>query len=81
MIFIGDLGGFTGAIIGLPAIFMGWYSEKMFRASIYEELPTEKTKRKKKEQYESRVLQEKLEAGAFYQADKHLDFEDIDSLT
>ena len=35
MILIGDIGGFTGAIIWMPTIFFGWYSNKMFAASIY----------------------------------------------
>ena len=36
MILVGDIGGFTGAIIGLPAYFLNWYSSRMFGASIYE---------------------------------------------
>ena len=34
MILIGDIGGFSGAIIMLPSLFMSWYSSKMFSASI-----------------------------------------------
>ena len=42
---IGDLGGFNGAIIILPAYIMSKYSEKMYTADIMEEIPVSKTKK------------------------------------
>jgi len=35
MILVGDIGGFTGAVIGLPSYFLSWYSNRMFAASVY----------------------------------------------
>ena len=49
MTLIGDFGGFNGAIIILPSLFMNWYSSKMFDAAIAQEIPTKKrSKRSKK---------------------------------
>ena len=50
MILLGDIGGFTGIIIGLPSYFMSWYSSKMFKAQIYRKLPIKGIRKKKKKQ-------------------------------
>ena len=67
MILIGDIGGFAGAIIGLPAYFLSWYSNKMFSASIYKQLPVKDSKKKQqhRRQYNSSStnLQEKIAKG------------------
>ena len=39
MILVGDIGGFTGAIISLPAILLSWYSNRVFTASVFSKLP------------------------------------------
>ena len=39
---LGDIGGFNGAIIIFPSYLMSWYAERMFNASIYEEMPVKK---------------------------------------
>ena len=58
MTLVGDIGGFTGAIIGLPAYFLSWYSNRMFTASIYEEMPVNdrKDKNKKRRQNNQRKI-------------------------
>ena len=38
MILFGDVGGFAGAIILLPTFFMPFYSEKMFKSSLSQEI-------------------------------------------
>ena len=65
MILVGDIGGFTGAIIGLPAYFLNWYSSRMFGASIYEQLPINDSKKKKQKRYNlnSQNLQNKIAIG------------------
>ena len=65
MILVGDIGGFTGAIIGLPAYFLSWYSSKMFEASFFEQLPVKANKKKRREQYNSNGhnLQNKIANG------------------
>ena len=35
MILVGDIGGFTGAIIGLPSLILSWYSNRKFSASFF----------------------------------------------
>ena len=42
MTLIGDIGGFNGAIIIFPGLFMNWYSSKMFDAAIASEIPSKK---------------------------------------
>ena len=46
MILVGDIGGFTGAIIGLPSLILSWYSNRMFSASVFSKLPVEEKKKK-----------------------------------
>ena len=46
MILIGDIGGFNAAVFIFPAFLMSWYNEKMFKSSLYEELPVKKKKSK-----------------------------------
>lgn len=53
---LGDVGGFNGAIIMLPAYMMSWYSAKMFQDSLLQEIPV-KTKRRPREK---NILQQKL---------------------
>ena len=48
MLLLGDIGGFTGAIIIFPTYFMSWYSSRMFLASVYQDIPVEKNEKKKK---------------------------------
>ena len=43
---IGDLGGFYGAIVIIPAFLMTIYSENMFYESLQAELPTKRVKTK-----------------------------------
>lgn len=45
--FIGDIGGFNGAIIMFPAFFVSKYTVKMYETSIYSELPVKKGKKPK----------------------------------
>ena len=45
---LGDIGGFNGAIIIFPSYLMSWYAERMFNASIYEEMPVKKQRSKKR---------------------------------
>ena len=47
MIMIGDIGGFGGVVLVLPVLFMNWYSERMFKASIYHEVPIRESKQTK----------------------------------
>ena len=44
---IGDVGGFNGAIIILPAYIMSFYSERMFRSTLAKEVPVRKKKHQK----------------------------------
>ena len=37
--FIGDIGGFNGAILMFPAFFVSRYTAKMYETTIYSELP------------------------------------------
>lgn len=53
---LGDVGGFNGAIIMLPAYMMSWYSAKMFQDSLLQEIPV-KTKRRPREK---NILQQKF---------------------
>ena len=39
MMLLGDFGGFNAAVLSIPAIFMGFYAEKMFKAAVLEEIP------------------------------------------
>ena len=41
---IGDLGGFYGAIVILPSLFMNWYSSKMFQVDIVGSIPHKRSK-------------------------------------
>ena len=45
--FIGDFGGFNGAIIMFPAFFISFYTVRMYETSIYSELPVKKKKKPK----------------------------------
>ena len=45
--FIGDAGGFNGAIFMVPTLFIGFYRVRMYEASIYSELPVKKQKKPK----------------------------------
>ena len=44
---IGDVGGFNGAIIILPAYLMSLYSERMFQSALAKEVPVRKKKDQK----------------------------------
>ena len=43
---VGDVGGFNGAIVIIPTYLMSFYSLRMFNASLLEELPVSKKKKK-----------------------------------
>ena len=43
---IGDVGGFNGAIVILPTLFITIYSEKMYKGAITEQIPTRKEKKR-----------------------------------
>ena len=43
---IGDFGGFNGAIIIFPSLFMSFYSSSLFHASLLEDLPVRQAKKK-----------------------------------
>ena len=43
-IMLGDVGGFNGAILILPAYLMNKYSERKYLASIGKEIPSRKTR-------------------------------------
>ena len=60
MTLIGDIGGFYSAIILLPAFFMSFYSNYMYKQSLHQELPVRKNKKTKKPS----SLHEKLTSGA-----------------
>ena len=47
-IFIGDMGGFSGAIIGLVNYFMAWYSARMYQSSVFAEVSVKQRKKKVK---------------------------------
>ena len=50
MTLVGDIGGFQGAIILLPAFLMSFYSPKRFEASIASEMPVKKKRMRQKAQ-------------------------------
>ena len=60
---LGDVGGFNGAIIILPAYLMAKYSESKYQASIQQEIPSRKTKqrRSKKKNNDGGGGQEEIE--------------------
>ena len=45
---LGDIGGFNGAIIIFPSYLMSWYAQRMFNASIYEDMPVKKSRSKQR---------------------------------
>ena len=55
---IGDFGGFFGAIVIFPPMFLSFYSSRMFGASLLEDLPVRTPKSKKRSQINQ--LQKKL---------------------
>ena len=60
MILIGDIGGFAGAIVIFPSFLMSWYSSKIFTASVLQEIPVDKSKKKSKKGKNSSFMQSKL---------------------
>ena len=38
MMLLGDFGGFNAAVLSIPALFMSFYAEKMFKAAVLEEI-------------------------------------------
>ena len=53
---IGDIGGFNSAITIFPSIVMGWYSSRMFQASMYQDVNIKKKQKSK----DKNSLQKKL---------------------
>ena len=51
---LGDLGGFNGAIIILPAYIMSKYSERMYAADVMKEIPVSDKKKGQKKNRENR---------------------------
>ena len=47
-IFIGDMGGFWGAIVGLVNSVMSWYSARMYQSSVFAEVSVKKRNKKTK---------------------------------
>lgn len=58
---IGDVGGFNGAVVLFPVYLMGWYSQRMYSAAIYNEMPL-KRKLSRGERKKESMLQRKLKA-------------------
>ena len=50
MTLIGDIGGFQGAIIILPAFLLSFYTPKMFEAQLLSEMPIKKRKKQRRVQ-------------------------------
>ena len=46
MTLVGDIGGFQGAVIMLPAFLMSLYTPKMFEVSIASEMPIKKKRKR-----------------------------------
>ena len=45
MILLGDVGGFGGAILMFPTIFLSFISERMYRKAIAEDMPIKKAQK------------------------------------
>ena len=45
---ISDAGGFNGAIVVIPTLFMAIYSGRMFNSSLLEEVPIRKSRKRDK---------------------------------
>ena len=75
--FIGDVGGFNGAIGIFPTLIMSYYSSRMYQASVFNDVPvTSKSKSKKRS---PSALAMKL-AKAPYSTEQRLEKEDIEEL-
>jgi len=57
---ISDAGGFNGAIVIFPSLFMAIYSGRMFNSSLLEEVPVRKTRKRNKSTV---TVEDKLESG------------------
>ena len=63
MTLISDVGGFNGAIVMLPAFIISFYAPRMFDASVLEDLPV-KRRRKRQAKYEAGdALDERINRG------------------
>ena len=58
--FLGDLGGFYGAIVGIVNKLMSWYSARMYQSSVFAEVSIKSRKKKAKSK---NTLQNKLRSG------------------
>ena len=71
-----DVGGFNGAIVIIPTYLMSFYSLRMFNASLLEEMPVRKNKKKTRSK-KINNLKKKLSNGTQGEA---LDKEDVNDL-
>ena len=74
---IGDFGGFNGAIVIFPSLFLSFYSYRMFNASLLEDLPVRTGK--KKNHQKLNMLKKKLFAGTPIENINEEDISDLHS--
>ena len=48
MVLIGDIGGFQGAIVLIPAFLLSFYTPKMYEASLLSDMPIKKPKKRRR---------------------------------
>ena len=65
MVLIGDIGGFQGAIVLIPAFFLSFYTPKMYEASLLSDMPIKKPKqgRRSQNRNDEPPLEERLQHG------------------
>ena len=73
-----DIGGFVDIVYLIPVSFMAAYSERMYQAQIYSEVPIKKKKKETKQNQRSPIL-EKLAQGK-YKFGQNLNHDDLQYL-
>ena len=52
MMMVGDIGGFNGAVIVVPSLFMSYYSSLMYQYEVTSEIPIKKKRSRKQKRFE-----------------------------
>ena len=52
MMMVGDIGGFNGAVIVIPTLFMSYYNSLMYQYEVTSEIPIKKKRSRKQKKFE-----------------------------
>ena len=52
MMMVGDIGGFNGAVIVIPTLFMSYYNSLMYQYEVTSEIPIKKKRSRKQKRFE-----------------------------